>query len=129
MLSQPTVVQLQAPGVLPSPQPVLAVAGATTQLPNHVVNVVPAPVANSPANGKLSVTKPVLQSTMKNVGSDVSFEVECFFKCLILKMRTKMLFYKGFVFSSYLIQSGQMLGFLVVFFFFTIDGVREIRVI
>ena len=89
MLSQPTVVQLQAPGVLPSPQPVLAVAGATTQLPNHVVNVVPAPVANSPANGKLSVTKPVLQSTMKNVGSDVSFEVECFFKCLILKMRTK----------------------------------------
>lgn len=79
VLSQPTVVQLQAPGVLPSPQPVLAVAGATTQLPNHVVNVVPAPVANSPANGKLSVTKPVLQSTMKNVGSDVSFEVECFF--------------------------------------------------
>ena len=79
VLSQPTVVQLQAPGVLPSPQPVLAVAGGTTQLPNHVVNVVPAPVANSPANGKLSVAKPVLQSAMKNVGSDVSFEVECFF--------------------------------------------------
>lgn len=79
VLSQPAVVQLQAPGVLPSSQPVLAVAGGTTQLPNHVVNVVPAPVANSPANGKLSVTKPVLQSTMKSAGSDVSFEVECFF--------------------------------------------------
>ena len=79
VLSQPTVVQLQAPRVLPSPQPVLAVAGGTPQLPNHVVNVVPAPVANSPANGTLSVAKPVLQSAMKNVGSDVSFEVECFF--------------------------------------------------
>lgn len=74
VLSQPTMVQLQAPGVLSPPQPVLAVAGATTQLPNHVVNVVPAPVANSPVNGKLSVTKPVLQSTMRSVGSDVSFE-------------------------------------------------------
>ena len=29
-----------------------------------------------------------------------------------------MLFYKGFVFASYLIQSGQMLGFLVVLFFY-----------
>lgn len=74
VLSQPTMVQLQAPGVLPSPQSVLAVTGGATQLPNHVVNVVPAPVANSPVNGKLSVTKPVLQSTMRSVGSDVSFE-------------------------------------------------------
>ncbi|KAF4021111.1 hypothetical protein G4228_013848 [Cervus hanglu yarkandensis] len=72
VLSQPAVVQLQAPGALPSPQPVLAVAVGTTQLPNHVVNVVPAPVANSPANGKLSVTKPVLQSTMKSAGSDIA---------------------------------------------------------
>ena len=72
VLSQPTVVQLQAPGVLPSPQPVLAVAGGTPQLPNHVVNVVPAPVANSPANGKLSLTKPVLQSTTKNMGSNIA---------------------------------------------------------
>ncbi|XDB53049.1 hypothetical protein ABFV05_006665 [Capra hircus] len=58
--------------VLPSPQPVLAVAGGTPQLPNHVVNVVPAPVANSPANGKLSLTKPVLQSTTKNMGSNIA---------------------------------------------------------
>lgn len=72
LLSQPTVVQLQAPGVLPSPQPVLAVAGGATQLPNHVVNVVPAPVVNSSVNGKLSVTKPVLQSTTRSVGSDIA---------------------------------------------------------
>lgn len=78
MLSQPAVVQLQAPGVLPSSAPVLAVAGGASQLPNHMVNVVPAPVANSPANGKLSVTKPVLQSSMRSVGSDVSVETSCF---------------------------------------------------
>ncbi|XP_077012815.1 cyclic AMP-dependent transcription factor ATF-6 alpha isoform X2 [Tamandua tetradactyla] len=72
LLSQPTMVQLQAPGVLPSPQPVLTVAGGATQLPNHVVNVVPAPVANSPVNGKLSMTKPILQSTMRSVGSDIA---------------------------------------------------------
>ncbi|XP_029409926.1 cyclic AMP-dependent transcription factor ATF-6 alpha isoform X1 [Nannospalax galili] len=72
LLSQPTMVQLQAPGVLPSAQPVLAVTGGTTQLPNHVVNVVPAPVVNSPVNGKLSVTKPVLQSTTRSVSSDIA---------------------------------------------------------
>ncbi|MEJ1270330.1 activating transcription factor 6 [Cricetulus griseus] len=72
LLSQPAVVQLQAPGVLPSAQPVLAVAGGATQLPNHVVNVVPAPVVNSPVNGKLSMTKPVLQSTTRSVGSDIA---------------------------------------------------------
>ena len=66
------MVQLQAPGVLPSPQPVLAVAGGATQLPNHVVNVVPAPVVNSSVSGKLSMPKPVLQSTTRSLGSDVS---------------------------------------------------------
>ncbi|CAO2638282.1 Cyclic AMP-dependent transcription factor ATF-6 alpha [Lemmus lemmus] len=72
LLSQPTVVQLQAPGVLPSAQPVLAVAGGATQLPNHVVNVVPAPVVNSPGSGKLSMPKPVLQSTTRSLGSDIA---------------------------------------------------------
>ncbi|XP_062048613.1 cyclic AMP-dependent transcription factor ATF-6 alpha [Lepus europaeus] len=72
LLSQPTVVQLQAPAVLPSAQPVLAVTGGAAQLPNHVVNVVPAPVVNSSVNGKLSVTKPVLQSTARSVGSDIA---------------------------------------------------------
>ncbi|XP_023595785.1 cyclic AMP-dependent transcription factor ATF-6 alpha isoform X2 [Trichechus manatus latirostris] len=72
LLSQPAMVQLQAPGVLPPPQPVLAVAGGAAQLPNHVMNVLPAPVANTPVNGKLSVSKPVLQSTMRSVGSDIA---------------------------------------------------------
>ncbi|XP_036281321.1 cyclic AMP-dependent transcription factor ATF-6 alpha isoform X3 [Pipistrellus kuhlii] len=39
VLSQPAVVQLQAPGVLPSPQPVLAVSGGAAPLPNHVMAV------------------------------------------------------------------------------------------
>ncbi|XP_028359258.2 cyclic AMP-dependent transcription factor ATF-6 alpha [Phyllostomus discolor] len=72
VLSPPAVVQLRVPGVLPAPQPVLAVAAGATQLPNHMVSVVPAPVAGSPANGKLSVTKPVLQSAGRSVGSDVA---------------------------------------------------------
>ncbi|KFO38400.1 Cyclic AMP-dependent transcription factor ATF-6 alpha [Fukomys damarensis] len=72
LLSQPAVVQLQTPGVLPSAQPVLAVSGGAAQLPNHVVNVVPAPVVSSPVNGKLSVTRPVLQSITRSVGSDIA---------------------------------------------------------
>ncbi|XP_029791590.1 cyclic AMP-dependent transcription factor ATF-6 alpha isoform X2 [Suricata suricatta] len=72
VLSPPAVVQLQAPGVLPSPAPVLAVAGGAAPLPNHMVNVVPAPVAHSPVTGKLSVTKPGLQSTVRSVGSDIA---------------------------------------------------------
>ncbi|XP_075420167.1 cyclic AMP-dependent transcription factor ATF-6 alpha isoform X2 [Tenrec ecaudatus] len=72
LLSPPTVVQLQAPGVLPSPQPVLAIPRGSTQLPNHMVNVVPAPVTTTPVNGKLSLTKPALQSTMRSVGSDIA---------------------------------------------------------
>ncbi|XP_059530183.1 cyclic AMP-dependent transcription factor ATF-6 alpha isoform X3 [Myotis daubentonii] len=39
VLSQPALVQLQASGVLPSPQPVLAVSGGATPLPNHVMAV------------------------------------------------------------------------------------------
>jgi cyclic AMP-dependent transcription factor ATF-6 alpha len=72
------VVQLQAPAVLPSAQPILTVAGGATQIPNHVVNVVPAPVVNSPGNGKLSVAKPVLQNTTRSVGSDVSLKLSTF---------------------------------------------------
>lgn len=72
LLSQPAVVQLQTPGVLPSAQPVLAVSGGAAQLPNHVVNVVPAPVVSNPVNGKLSATRPVLQSITRSVGSDIA---------------------------------------------------------
>lgn len=66
LLSQPAVVQLPAPGALPSPQPVLAVARGATQLPSHVLNVVPAPVAGGPATGKLAVTKPALPSALRS---------------------------------------------------------------
>lgn len=79
VLSQPALVQLQASGVLPSPQPVLAVSGGATPLPNHVVSVVPTPVASSPINGKLSVAKAALQSAVRSVGSEVSFDTSCFF--------------------------------------------------
>ncbi|XP_020844291.1 cyclic AMP-dependent transcription factor ATF-6 alpha isoform X1 [Phascolarctos cinereus] len=72
VLSQPTVVQLQAPGILPSAQPVIAVTRGTTQLPNQVVNVLPTPVGNNPVTGKLSVAKPILQTTTRGVGSDVT---------------------------------------------------------
>ncbi|XP_043856632.1 LOW QUALITY PROTEIN: cyclic AMP-dependent transcription factor ATF-6 alpha [Dromiciops gliroides] len=72
VLSQPTMVQLQAPGILPSAQPVIAVTRGTTQLPNHVVNVLPTPVGNSPVTSKLAVTKPILQTTTRGVGSDVT---------------------------------------------------------
>ena len=102
MLSSPAVVQLQAPGVLPSPAPVLAVTGGATQLPNPMVNVVPAPVANSLANGKLSVTKPVLQSTVRSVGSDVSVETQCFITPDFKTNRTKtrFVFLALFLFSK-----------------------------
>ncbi|XP_074077942.1 cyclic AMP-dependent transcription factor ATF-6 alpha isoform X2 [Macrotis lagotis] len=72
VLSQPAMVQLQAPGILPSTQPVIAVTRGTTQLPNHVVNVLPTPVGNNPVTGKLSMTKPILQTTTRSVGSDVT---------------------------------------------------------
>ncbi|XP_007480719.1 cyclic AMP-dependent transcription factor ATF-6 alpha isoform X2 [Monodelphis domestica] len=72
VLSQPTMVQLQAPGILPSSQPVITVTRGTTQLPNHVVNVLPTPVGNNPVTGKLSVTKPILQTTTRGAGSDVT---------------------------------------------------------
>nr|KAF6396167.1 activating transcription factor 6 [Rousettus aegyptiacus] len=70
LLSQPAVVQLQAPGVLPCPQPVLAVAAG--QLPNHTVNVVPAPAASSAVTGKLAMTRPALQSAVRSAGTDVA---------------------------------------------------------
>lgn len=72
LLSQPAVVQLPAPGTLPSPQPVLAVAGGAAQLPSHVLNMVPAPAAGGPVPGKLAVSKPALPSALRSAGSDVS---------------------------------------------------------
>ncbi|KFU91334.1 Cyclic AMP-dependent transcription factor ATF-6 alpha, partial [Chaetura pelagica] len=72
VLPQPTVVQLQASGVLPASQPVIAVAGGTTQLHNPVVNALPPAVGNGSASGKIPGTKPLLQSTTPAKGVDVN---------------------------------------------------------
>ncbi|KFW91699.1 Cyclic AMP-dependent transcription factor ATF-6 alpha, partial [Phalacrocorax carbo] len=72
VLPQPTVVQLQAPGVLPASQPVIAVPGATTQLHNHTVNALPPAAGNGSTSGKIPVTKPLLQSTTPAMGLDVN---------------------------------------------------------
>ncbi|XP_035188966.1 cyclic AMP-dependent transcription factor ATF-6 alpha isoform X2 [Oxyura jamaicensis] len=72
VLPQPTVVQLQASGVLPASQPVIAVTGGTTQLHNHTVNALPPAAGNGSTSGKIAVTKPLLQSTTPTVGLDVN---------------------------------------------------------
>ncbi|KFV05914.1 Cyclic AMP-dependent transcription factor ATF-6 alpha, partial [Tauraco erythrolophus] len=72
VLPQPTVVQLQASGVLPASQPVIAVTGGTTQLHSHTVNALPSAAGNGSTNGKITVTKPLLQSTTPAMGLDVN---------------------------------------------------------
>ncbi|NXI49302.1 ATF6A factor, partial [Chloroceryle aenea] len=72
VLPQPTVVQLQASGVLPASQPVIAVTGGTTPLHNHTVNALPSAAGNGSTSGKIPVTKPLLQSTTPAVGLDVN---------------------------------------------------------
>ncbi|NXM24059.1 ATF6A factor, partial [Oxyruncus cristatus] len=72
VLPQPAVVQLQASGVLPASQPVIAVTGGTTPLQNHMVNALPPAAGNGSASGKILVTKPLLQSTTPAMGLDVN---------------------------------------------------------
>ncbi|NWR36629.1 ATF6A factor, partial [Tachuris rubrigastra] len=72
MLSQPGVVQLQASGMLPASQPVIAVTGGTTPLQNHMVNALPPAAGNGSTSGKMPVTKPLLQSTTPAMGLDVN---------------------------------------------------------
>lgn len=72
VLPQPTVVQLQASGVLPASQPVIAVTGGSTPLHNHTVNALPPAAGNGSTSGKIPVTKPLLQSTTPAMGLDVS---------------------------------------------------------
>ncbi|NWW13076.1 ATF6A factor, partial [Oreocharis arfaki] len=72
MLPQPAVVQLQASGVLPASQPVIAVTGGATPLQNHTVNALPPAAGNSSAGGKIAVTKPLLQSSTPAMGLDVN---------------------------------------------------------
>ncbi|XP_033919771.1 cyclic AMP-dependent transcription factor ATF-6 alpha isoform X2 [Melopsittacus undulatus] len=72
VLPQPTVVQLQASGVLPASQPVIAVTGGTTPLHKHTVNALPSAAGNGSTTGKVTVTKPLLQSTTPTMGLDVN---------------------------------------------------------
>ncbi|XP_032552302.1 cyclic AMP-dependent transcription factor ATF-6 alpha isoform X2 [Chiroxiphia lanceolata] len=72
VLPQPSVVQLQASGVLPASQPVIAVTGGTTPLQNHTVNALPPAAGNGSTSGKIPVTKPLLQGTTPAVGLDVN---------------------------------------------------------
>ncbi|NWW80777.1 ATF6A factor, partial [Climacteris rufus] len=72
VLPQPAVVQLQASGVLPASQPVIAVTGGATALQNHTVNTLPPAAGNGSASGKILVTKPLLQSTTPAMGLDVN---------------------------------------------------------
>ncbi|NWX69575.1 ATF6A factor, partial [Alca torda] len=72
VLPQPTVVQLQASGVLPTSQPVIAVTGGTTPLHNHAVNTLPPAAGNGSTSGKIPVTKPLLQSATPAMRLDVN---------------------------------------------------------
>ncbi|NXH85463.1 ATF6A factor, partial [Edolisoma coerulescens] len=72
VLPQPAVVQLQASGVLPASQPVIAVTGGATPLQNHAVNALPPAAGNGSASGKIPVTKPLLQSSTPAMGLDVN---------------------------------------------------------
>ncbi|NXF75029.1 ATF6A factor, partial [Sclerurus mexicanus] len=72
VLPQPAVVQLQASGVLPASQPVIAVTGGTPPLQNHTVNALSPAAGNGSTSGKIPVTKPLLQSTTPTMGLDVN---------------------------------------------------------
>lgn len=72
MLPQPAVVQLQASGVLPASQPVIAVTGGAPALQNHTVKALSSAAGSSSSSGKIPVTKPLLQSSSPAVGLDVS---------------------------------------------------------
>ncbi|NXA06757.1 ATF6A factor, partial [Sapayoa aenigma] len=72
VLPQPAVVQLQASGVLPASQPVIAVAGGTAALQNHTVNALSPAAGNGSTGRKIPVTKPLLQSTTPATGLDVN---------------------------------------------------------
>ncbi|NWU44918.1 ATF6A factor, partial [Hylia prasina] len=72
VLPQPAVVQLQASGVLPASQPVIAVTGGAPALQNQTVNALSPAAGNSSSSSKILVTKPLLQSNTPAVGLDVS---------------------------------------------------------
>ncbi|NXH21471.1 ATF6A factor, partial [Bucco capensis] len=72
VLPQPAVVQLQASGVLPASQPVIAVTGGTTPLHNQTVNALPAAAGNGSTSSKIAVAKPLLQNTTPTMGLDIN---------------------------------------------------------
>ncbi|XP_019386260.1 PREDICTED: cyclic AMP-dependent transcription factor ATF-6 alpha [Crocodylus porosus] len=72
MLSQTTMVQLQAPAVLPASQPVIAVTGGTSQLHSCTMNMIPQASGNTSGSGKIAVTKPLLQTTTPATGMDLN---------------------------------------------------------
>ncbi|NWY30873.1 ATF6A factor, partial [Pheucticus melanocephalus] len=72
VLPQPAVVQLQASGVLPASQPVIAVTGGAPALQNHAVKALSPAAGNGSSGGKIPVTKPLLQSSSPAMGLDVN---------------------------------------------------------
>ncbi|XP_041334864.1 cyclic AMP-dependent transcription factor ATF-6 alpha isoform X2 [Pyrgilauda ruficollis] len=72
VLPQPAVVQLQASGVLPASQPVIAVTGGAPALQNHTVKALSPAAGNTSSNGKIPVAKPLLQSSSPAMGLDVN---------------------------------------------------------
>ncbi|NXO34021.1 ATF6A factor, partial [Locustella ochotensis] len=72
VLPQPAVVQLQASGMLPASQPVIAVPGGAPALQNHTVNALSPAAGNGSSSGKIPVTKPLLQNSTPAVGLDVN---------------------------------------------------------
>ncbi|NWY98226.1 ATF6A factor, partial [Loxia curvirostra] len=72
VLPPPAVVQLQASGVFPASQPVIAVTGGTPALQNHTVKALSPATGNGSSSGKIPVTKPLLQSSSPSMGLDVN---------------------------------------------------------
>ncbi|NXM88414.1 ATF6A factor, partial [Oenanthe oenanthe] len=72
VLPQPAVVQLQASGVLPASQPVIAVAGGAPALQSQAVKALSAAAGSGSGSGKGLVTKPLLQSSAPAAGLDVN---------------------------------------------------------
>ncbi|NWZ08437.1 ATF6A factor, partial [Agelaius phoeniceus] len=72
VLPQPAVVQLQASGVLPASQPVIAVTGGAPALQNHTVKALSPAAGNGSSSGKIPVTKPLLPSSSPAMGLDVN---------------------------------------------------------
>ncbi|NXB49693.1 ATF6A factor, partial [Leucopsar rothschildi] len=72
VLPQPAVVQLQASGVLPASQPVIAVAGGAPALQSQAVKALSAAAGGGSSSSKVTVTKPLLQSSAPATGLDVN---------------------------------------------------------